>query len=274
MEAKVPWFPEFGITYQMAAEGRATKVTADVMRSYVESADSGFPAFAAEGIVVHDPDAGRIEGLEAFKEFVRSSSHWLEQRDARAEWVASTATPGRAVGELVAHLTIDGQQIQLPIAVVAEQKAAHPEFRVYYTQWPLLGRHTVRPPILGDTGVEPTGWPAKYHKALTAGDADAIADAFEPGAYFREPAGPDYIHRGEELRPFFKMFFSAGGGIHLEHCAITDDGTRCALEYNCVRWGSTDISPQAGIGVYERGPSGKLRAARVYDDVEPPEFGG
>ncbi len=28
--------------------------------------------------------------------------------------------------------------------------------------------------------------------------------------------------------------------------------------------------PQAGIGVYERGPDGLLAAARVYDDVEAP----
>ncbi|MFN2555533.1 MAG: nuclear transport factor 2 family protein [Nitriliruptorales bacterium] len=157
-------------------------------------------------------------------------------------------------------------------AVVAELKRDHPEFRVYYSQWPLLGKHTVRPPILKDSGVKPEGWPAKYHAALTAGDADAIAEAFEPGGYFREPSGADFVHGGDDLHPFFKMFFSAGGGIHLEHCAITDDGTRCCLEYNCVQWGDVKIPPQAGIGVYERAPSGKLRAARVYDDVEPPEF--
>ena len=28
--------------------------------------------------------------------------------------------------------------------------------------------------------------------------------------------------------------------------------------------------PQAGLGVYERGPDGLLAAARVYDDIEPP----
>lgn len=88
----MPWFPEFGMTYQMAAEGRAAKVTADVMRSYVESVHSGVPAFEAEGIVIHDPRAGRVEGLEAFQEFVQSSSYWLEEREARAEWVTSTAT--------------------------------------------------------------------------------------------------------------------------------------------------------------------------------------
>ncbi len=51
---------------------------------------------------------------------------------------------------------------------------------------------------------------------------------------------------------------------------MTDDGVRCAVEYNCVRWGRHDLPPQAGIGVYERGPDGLLAAARVYDDVEHP----
>ena len=45
---------------------------------------------------------------------------------------------------------------------------------------------------------------------------------------------------------------------------------RCVLEYNCVRWGNHDLPPQAGIGVYERGPDGLLAAARIYDDVEAP----
>ena len=51
---------------------------------------------------------------------------------------------------------------------------------------------------------------------------------------------------------------------------MTDDGVRCALEYNCVRWGSYDLPPQAGIAVFERGPDGLLVAARAYDDVEAP----
>jgi hypothetical protein len=51
---------------------------------------------------------------------------------------------------------------------------------------------------------------------------------------------------------------------------VSDDGVRCALEYNCVRWGGHDLTPQAGMGIYERGRSGRLSAVRVYDDVEPP----
>ena len=51
---------------------------------------------------------------------------------------------------------------------------------------------------------------------------------------------------------------------------MTDDGVRCAVEYNCVRWGAHELAPQAGIAVFERGPDGLLIAVRVYDDVEAP----
>jgi hypothetical protein len=51
---------------------------------------------------------------------------------------------------------------------------------------------------------------------------------------------------------------------------VTDDGVRCALADNCVRWGSQDLPAQAGIGVYDRNPDGLLAAARIYDDAEIP----
>jgi hypothetical protein len=41
----------------------------------------------------------------------------------------------------------------------------------------------------------------------------------------------------------------AKGGIQLEHCTVTDDGVRCAVEYNCVRWGFMELPPQAGVAV-------------------------
>jgi len=66
--------------------------------------------------------------------------------------------------------------------------------------------------------------------------------------------------------------FSAGGGIGLECCAATDDGRAAyALGVQLRPLGAaTTCRPQAGIGVYERGPDGLLAAVRVYDDVEAP----
>jgi hypothetical protein len=110
-----------------------------------------------------------------------------------------------------------------------------------------------------------------YQAALTAGDLDAVMATFEADGYYREPIGPHATHRGPaELRSFFTRTFSSGGGIGLQDCAVTDDGVRCALEYNCVRWGRHDLPPQAGLAVCERGPDGRLAAVRVYDDVTPP----
>jgi len=42
------------------------------------------------------------------------------------------------------------------------------------------------------------------------------------------------------------------------------------LNTNLVRWGQTELPPEAGIAVYVRGQSGKLAVARIYDDSEPP----
>ena len=95
--------------------------------------------------------------------------------------------------------------------------------------------------------------------------------AFEPDGYAREPAGSEHVHQGPDgLRAFYEMLFSNDGGIPLEHCALIDDKRACALEYNVVRWGQTELPPQAGVAVYVRGNSGKLTAARIYDDVDPP----
>ena len=37
-----------------------------------------------------------------------------------------------------------------------------------------------------------------------------------------------------------------------------------------VRWGRTELPPEAGLAVYVRGDSGKLAVARIYDDADPP----
>jgi hypothetical protein len=45
-----------------------------------------------------------------------------------------------------------------------------------------------------------------------------------------------------------------------EHCAVTDDGNACALEYNLV----DGMLPQAGIAVFVRGAGGRIAATRSY----------
>jgi hypothetical protein len=98
---------------------------------------------------------------------------------------------------------------------------------------------------------------SEHQEALAAGDVEAIVAAFEPEGYAREPAGGQHRHTGlDGLRYFYQLLFSNDGGIPLEQCALIDDKGVCALEYNVVRWGRTELSPEAGVAVYARGQSG------------------
>jgi SnoaL-like protein len=223
---------------------------------------------------LHHPVRGRIRGVEAFEAYVTETKMWLRQRNAAVENVEYVVAGRRGFVEVVLHL--DGQtgRVDLPVAVVSEKQSDGRivELRIYYSSWPLTGRHANRPPLLQhDRELRETDVVAEYQAALLAGDVDAIVSAFEPDGYAREPAGGHHVHRGREgLRAFYELLFSNDGGISLEHCALSDDKRVCALEYNVVRWGRTELPPEAGVAVYVRGQSGKLAAARIYDDVDPP----
>ena len=223
---------------------------------------------------IDDPQSGRIVGDASFGAYREWSEEWLRARDAQPRSLATTVGEGRAVGEFEIDLTQGGRSTALPVAVVVEPDAEAGQLwvRVYHSQWPLLGRHVVRPPLLSrDANVRESDVVGEYQSALAAGDTDRITATFEPEGCFREPAGGEFRVCGTEaLREFFARFFSAGGGITLEHCTVTEDGVRTALEFNAVKWGSVDMPHQAGVAVYERGATGKLREARVYDDVEGP----
>jgi len=218
--------------------------------------------------VVDDPAAGAVRGAAAFQRFFADRHAWLAARGARVTMGPQTRGGGRAVVEAVLHLRHDGRDVDLPIAVVGDGDTYARALRVYHSFWPLEGHHRVRPPLLPrDPNAQVTGAVAAYQRALAAGDVDAIVATFEPDGYFREPSGEPWVHRGPaELRKFMTQILGAGG-IGIEHATVTDDGTICAIEFNAVRFGARAITPQAGLAVYERGPSGRLRAARIYDDV-------
>ena len=223
---------------------------------------------------VHHPVRGRIRGARDFAAFVTELNAWFVRRSVSVEEIDGVATQRHGFDEVILHVDGTAGRIGLPVATVADKRFDRriKELRMYYSSWPLAGRHATRPAVLQqDPELRESDVVAEYQDALAAGDVDAIVAAFEPDAYAREPAGGRYIHRGRDgLRAFYEQLFSNGGGIPLEHCAVIDDARACALEYNVVRRGETELAPQAGLAVYVRGQSGKLAAARIYDDVDPP----
>ena len=272
----MPWFPDFVSGVELARRESYIEGQADPVAQYLTALNEGDTrvlenAWPGE-VVVYDPRAGEIRGHKQLRRFVSHNLSWLAERQARIETVASTRVPGRAVVELLAHMPDDGAEQAWPVAVVADcPDDRSVVFRTYCSQRPVDGRRHVRPPILEPEPAHLGDVVGRYHAALEAGDTDAIVITFTPDGYFRESIGPHATHRGTaELRSFFAACFSEGGGIHLQRCAVTDDGVRCAVEYNCVRWDGHDMPPQAGIAVYERGADGRLAAARIYDDVDAP----
>lgn len=272
----MPWFPDFVNAAELARREAGTAGRVDPVGEYLRALGQG-DSHALElvwpgEVVVHDPRAGEVRGHRELRRFVRRNQSWLAERQARIETVASTSVDGRAVVELLAHLDDGGHEVAWPVAVVAESPTEHSVvFRAYCSQVAVDGRHHLRAPILPPGVVPPRDVVGRHHDAIEAGDAEAAVRTFAPDGYLREPVDARDCHTGtDELRSYFTGAFSAGGGIHRSLCALTDDGTRCAVEYTCVRWGDHDVPPQAGLGVYERGPDGLLAAARLYDDVEVP----
>ena len=211
---------------------------------------------------------------EAFKAFVTDLNEWIARRNVTVENVEHVVSERRGFEEVVLRLDGETGRVDLPLAIVADREADGriDELRIYSSTWPLTDRHANRPPLLQpDPELRESDVVAEYQRALAAGDVDGIVAAFEPDGYVREPAGGQYIHRGpDDLRSFYQLLFSNDGGISLERCAVIDDGRACALEYNVVRWGKTELPPEAGVAVYVRGQSGKLAAVRIYDDADPP----
>ena len=275
----MPWMPEvFTAPLAEVQREREAESANDAIPYYegvmAEELEALVRSFAGEP-VLDDPRVGYVEGARRLRAFVNGTADWLRERDAVVENVALTRTPTRTVEEVVLHLlSDDGGRVELPVAIVSDRNPDRTlkAIRIYHSMWPLTGRHTVRPPLLPeDPSLHAEGAPGIYQRALAEGDLAGIVGIFEPEGYAREPSGAAYLHRGAEgLRKVYAHLFANGGGIGLEHCTLTDDGVRCAIEYNCVRWGVTDIPPQAGVAVYERGGGRLLAAARIYDDVQPP----
>jgi hypothetical protein len=299
----MPWMPEFFTAPIAEARRHGEAALANDAVPYYEGIMADEPeallrSFAAQHPVLDDPRVGYVEGERGLRAFVTGTAQWLRERDAVVENAALTHTPTRTVEEVVLHLLADdGGRVELPVAIVSDRNPNRTlkVIRVYHSMWPLTGEHGVRSSLLpADPALQlPGGVVSDYQKALAKGDVEGIVRTFEADGYVREPSGNQYLHRGtDELRAFYaalfgrgsgilqrgpepirslyETLFSDGGGIPLEHCTLTDDGVRCAIEYNVVHWGEDEVPPQAGVAVYERGNGGLLAAARIYEDMEPP----
>ena len=109
--------------------------------------DALIQSFAGEP-EVHYPVRGRVKGERAFAAYAAATKAWLEDREASIEDVGLLRTERRSVGEAVLHLGGEDGRVDLPVAIVADRRSDGwiEEVRIYYSNWPLTGRHANRPP--------------------------------------------------------------------------------------------------------------------------------
>jgi hypothetical protein len=274
----MPWLPELFSAPALARLEEKWELERLDMVPYYAGLMSGehealIRSFGGEP-VLHEPRRGRIIGVRAFEAYITDLVSWLSDHNMSFDPIDHVFTGRRGFEEVVIHLDGEAERVGVPVAIVADRQSDGrlSELRIYHSIWALTGRHLHRTPLLQrDPDVRAEGVVGEYQRALEAGESDAITATFEPDGYAREPTGREYVHRGRDaLRMFYERLFSNGGGIELEHCALVHDGRACALEYNVVRWGRTELAPEAGVAVYVQGQSGKLAAARIYDDADPP----
>jgi hypothetical protein len=218
---------------------------------------------------INDPRLGWVEGA-MFEAFVAASAEGLGERKAQVEHLVTTITASGAVEECILSLVRRGVAVRLPVAIAAALSAGVVDsIRIYHSMWPLIGAHFVRRPILpGRPGLVLPDVIERSHDSLARGDLRGLLRQFEEDGIIYEPGGGREVHRGTvQLRRFFGGLLSRGG-VDLERCSVTDDGTRCALEYNVRACGDRPLPRQAGIAIYERADTGHLSAARIYDDID------
>lgn len=264
----MPWLPElFSEPVLRRVQDKRRRERLDAM-PYFEGFFAGEPdalvgSFGDEP-ELDDPVRGHITGEQAFRAYVSETSAWLAERNVAVEDVEHVVLDRGGFEEVVLHFDAGTGRAELPFAIVGD----HPsdawltELRVYYSSTTLTGRHANRRSLLApDPGRPEPDVVGEHLRALRAGDVDALLAAFEPDGYVRGPEGSRDVHAGPEgLRAFYARLFANGGGFPLETCGLYDDGRTCALEYN--------LAGQPGVAVYVRGQSGRLAAARIYDDAD------
>ena len=104
-----------------------------------------------------------------------------------------------------------------------------------------------------------------YVDAIAAADFDVWKLFAQGGSLMGVPSVP---YRECRLVTFYAIAMAEEGGVPLQPVTVTSDETTSAIEENLDSWGSIQFERStAGLAVYDHDDSGRLTAARIYDDI-------
>ena len=134
--------------------------------------DAMVGSFAGEP-ELHHPVRGRIRGARAFEAYVTDTNEWFRRRNVSVENVEYAVVGRCGFVEVVLHLDGETGRVGLPVAVVSDKQSDGRilELRLYFSSWPLTGRHAIRPPVLQpNPDLRASDVVGEYQAALSAGD--------------------------------------------------------------------------------------------------------
>ncbi len=227
--------------------------------------------------VVHDHKFGVVPSADIESGLVGAWADWLSPHQfVKTKHLRTTNAGARVIAESIIHLTHeDGRALQWPFATVAVANAAGDgvDLYIYYTIWPILKAHTVRPPVFEEPQLDtmPSPLLQAYHKCLTTGDVDGLDNVLATDAYIRESSGPPYVHWGiPAVSDYFRGLFKDGAPLMRSERVTADE--RCTfLEFTVIGWNGEEWPEerhQGGAGIWEVNQDGLMAAVRVYDDIE------
>jgi hypothetical protein len=224
-----------------------------------------------ERATVVDPLFGHATGMAEVGARLESIATWMAAHEASFDRFSFVTGSDRDVTEGALALTVGGERVLLPVAVVAVKgREREVEVRTYYaTRRVRSGPVPPRTPLVGDDFLALPPPVAAHVDAVARGDVPATVAAFEVGGTVRGADGITHakVDAGGPLKAYYERLL-AGGGTALRTHGRADDGSTSVLEYSVVRSHGKDVAPQPGLAVYERGDSGLLRTVRIYDDVD------
>ena len=191
-------------------------------------------------------------GAGSAARFEAESKLWPGELYRRIALVSVASGDGRTVEEYM-YFPADGHRPALPVAIVYDGNKA----RIYSDHHLVAERAPILPVSeeayhLGHSGEFFGG----YFGHLAAADLDGVMSDLEYDGYLQHSDGDRF--RGDRLRQdFVTMFKNNGGKIQIKYANFFDDGRMRVMEVYMP-------SGRPAVACYERGPTGKLAAIRLY----------
>ncbi len=207
---------------------------------------------------IDDPRHGRATSLASIEPLLARIASYFAEGHATYEHVCSTTGIDRDASEGRLAMTIGGEALSVPIAIVAERRRLREiELRVYYEAEAIEGRKPRSPLLPVDVDTPLASLVESIVDSLRRSALERALEGFEEAARVVDPRGRVHSKADGTLG----VYLSDLGDLDLQLAGAADDGRTACLEGTIERRGE---APAPAMFAFQRGDSGLVRELRLY----------